>query len=69
LLDGKEVFVCFLPVYHVYALTCVLTFMKIGAHNILIANPRDMHALILYRPGCLHRPMPHAIGWSKPLLS
>ena len=46
LVDGKEVFVCPLPLYHVYALTSSLVFMKIGAHTILITNPRDMHAFI-----------------------
>jgi len=47
LLDGKEVLVCPLPLYHVYALTSSLMFMKIGAHTILVTNPRDMHAFIL----------------------
>ncbi|MDO8447216.1 MAG: AMP-binding protein [Rhodoferax sp.] len=46
LLDGKEIFVCPLPLYHVYALNSSLVFMKIGAHNVLITNPRDMHAFI-----------------------
>jgi long-chain acyl-CoA synthetase len=46
LLDGKEVFVCPLPLYHVYALGSNLVFMKIGAHTILVTNPRDMHAFI-----------------------
>jgi long-chain acyl-CoA synthetase len=46
LLDGKEVFVCPLPLYHVFALNSSLVFMKIGAHSILITNPRDMHAFI-----------------------
>jgi long-chain acyl-CoA synthetase len=46
LLDGKEVFVCPLPLYHVYALNSSLVFMKIGARTILITNPRDMHAFI-----------------------
>lgn len=46
LLDGKEVFVCPLPLYHVYALNSSLVFMKIGAHTILITNPRDMDAFI-----------------------
>jgi long-chain acyl-CoA synthetase len=46
LLDGKEILVCPLPLYHVYALTCNLVFMKIGARNILVTNPRDMHAFI-----------------------
>jgi long-chain acyl-CoA synthetase len=35
-----------LPLYHVYALTSSLVFMKIGANNVLITNPRDMPAFI-----------------------
>jgi long-chain acyl-CoA synthetase len=46
LVDGKEVFVCPLPLYHVYALTSNLVFMKLGAHTVLVTNPRDMQALI-----------------------
>ncbi len=46
LIDGKETLVCPLPLYHVYALTSSLVFMKIGAHTLLITNPRDMHAFI-----------------------
>jgi long-chain acyl-CoA synthetase len=46
LLDGKEIFICPLPLYHVYALTSSLVFMKIGALTILVANPRDMRAFI-----------------------
>jgi len=46
LLDGKEVFVCPLPLYHVYALSSSLVFMKIGALTILVANPRDMDTFI-----------------------
>ena len=46
LLEGQEVFVCPLPLYHVFALNAMLVFMKIGAHSILITNPRDMHAFI-----------------------
>ncbi len=46
LVDGKEILICPLPLYHVYALTCSLVFMKIGAHNVLITNPRDMPAFI-----------------------
>jgi len=40
--DGSEVFICPLPLYHVYALSSSLVFLKIGAHVILITNPRDM---------------------------
>jgi long-chain acyl-CoA synthetase len=46
LVDGKEVFICPLPLYHVYALTSCLVFMKMGAHTVLVTNPRDMHAYI-----------------------
>jgi long-chain acyl-CoA synthetase len=46
LLDGKEVFVCPLPLYHIYALSSTLVFMKIGALTILVVNPRDMPAFI-----------------------
>lgn len=41
-----ENFVCPLPLYHVYALSSSLVFMKIGAKTILVANPRDMHAFL-----------------------
>jgi len=44
--DGKEVLICPLPLYHIYALGSALVFMKIGAHAVLITNPRDMHAFI-----------------------
>ncbi len=44
--EGKEVFVCPLPLYHVYALNACLVFMKIGAHTVLITNPKDMQAFI-----------------------
>lgn len=43
---GSEVFVCPLPLYHVYALSSSLVFLKIGAHAILITNPRDMPAFV-----------------------
>ncbi len=46
LLDGQEIAVIPLPLYHVYALTSNLVFMKIGAHIILITNPRDIPAFI-----------------------
>lgn len=46
LVDGEEVFVCPLPLYHVYALTSCLVFMKMGAHTVLVTNPRDMHAFV-----------------------
>jgi long-chain acyl-CoA synthetase len=44
--DGKEKAILPLPLYHVYALTANLVFMKIGADVILITNPRDLPAFI-----------------------
>ena len=36
-----------LPMYHIFALTgSCLAYMKIGAHNILITNPRDMTGFV-----------------------
>jgi len=46
LVVGQEVFVCPLPLYHVYALTSSLVLLKLGAHTVLVTNPRDMHAFI-----------------------
>jgi long-chain acyl-CoA synthetase len=40
-------FLCALPLYHIFALTVnSLMGMSLGAHNVLIANPRDIPALI-----------------------
>ena len=44
--EGKEIFVCPLPLYHVFALTSSLMFMKIGAHTILITDPRNMESFL-----------------------
>jgi long-chain acyl-CoA synthetase len=46
LIDGKETMVCPLPLYHVFALTASLVFFKIGAHAILITNPRYIPAFV-----------------------
>ena len=46
LLEGKELMVCPLPLYHVFALTASMVFFKIGTHIILITNPRDLPAFI-----------------------
>ncbi|MCH9674686.1 MAG: AMP-binding protein [Gammaproteobacteria bacterium] len=36
-----------LPLYHIFSLTAnCLTFMKIGGHNLLITNPRDMPGFV-----------------------
>ena len=45
--DGEECIVTALPLYHIFALTAnCLTFMKLGASNLLIINPRDISGLI-----------------------
>ncbi|WP_442684303.1 long-chain fatty acid--CoA ligase [Stenotrophomonas sp. JC08] len=44
---GKEVIITALPLYHIFALTANgLVFMKIGALNYLITNPRDMKGFV-----------------------
>jgi long-chain acyl-CoA synthetase len=44
---GKETVITALPLYHIFALTAnCLTFMKLGGHNYLITNPRDMPSFI-----------------------
>jgi long-chain acyl-CoA synthetase len=41
------VFVCALPLYHIFALTsCALMGTRLGALNILIPNPRDLPAFV-----------------------
>ncbi|WP_133127251.1 AMP-binding protein [Legionella nagasakiensis] len=42
-LGDQEIIVTALPLYHVFSLTAnCLTFLKLGAKNILITNPRDI---------------------------
>jgi len=44
---GKELIVTALPLYHIFALTAnCLVFMKLGAQNLLITNPRDMPGFV-----------------------
>ncbi|PKO90848.1 MAG: long-chain-fatty-acid--CoA ligase [Betaproteobacteria bacterium HGW-Betaproteobacteria-10] len=45
--EGEEFIVTALPLYHIFALTAnCLTFMMIGARNLLIANPRDIPGFV-----------------------
>ena len=45
--EGEEIFVCPLPLYHIYAFTVnMLTLFSMGALNILIPNPRDLDSLV-----------------------
>lgn len=40
---GKEIVITALPLYHIFSLTAnSLTFLKLGALNVLITNPRDL---------------------------
>jgi long-chain acyl-CoA synthetase len=45
--EKQELIVTALPLYHIFALTAnCLTFLRIGATNLLIANPRDISGFI-----------------------
>lgn len=46
LLEGQEVAIIPLPLFHIYALTSSLVFLKIGANTVLITNPRDLPAFV-----------------------
>ena len=46
-LGDNEIIVTAIPLYHIFSLTAnCLTFIKEGAKNILITNPRDMSRFI-----------------------
>ena len=45
--EGKDTIITALPLYHIFSLTAnCLTFMKVGALNYLITNPRDMPGFV-----------------------
>ncbi len=45
--DGEEIIVTALPLYHIFSLTAnCLTFIKLGATNVLITNPRDIPGFV-----------------------
>ncbi len=45
--EGVEVVITALPLYHIFSLTVnCLVFLKIGAQNVLITNPRDFPAFV-----------------------
>ena len=47
LLPGKETTICALPLYHVFALMVnCFGMMRIGAHNVLITDPRNLRDFI-----------------------
>jgi long-chain acyl-CoA synthetase len=44
---GKDIIITALPLYHIFALTANwAVFIKFGAHNVLIPNPRDFAAFV-----------------------
>src|SRR5690625_3241094 len=44
---GEEVIITALPLYHIFSLTAnALVFMRLGGHNWLITNPRDMPGFV-----------------------
>lgn len=45
--EGREIIITALPLYHIFSLTAnCLTFLKIGATNVLIPNPRDIPGFV-----------------------
>ena len=44
--EGRETAIIPLPLYHVFALTATLTFCRLGAHVVLITDPRDTASFI-----------------------
>ena len=46
--EGAEVVITALPLYHIFSLTInCLTYMKVGARNVLITNPRDFPGFVV----------------------
>ncbi|MGH8461855.1 MAG: AMP-binding protein [Stenotrophobium sp.] len=51
----QEVIITALPIYHIFAMTVnFLSFLRLGAKNVLITNPRDLPAMAatMEREGC-----------------
>ncbi len=45
--QGEEIIITALPLFHIFSFTVnCLTFLKIGAENVLIANPRDLNSFL-----------------------
>ena len=45
--EGREIIITALPLYHIFALTAnCMIFLKIGATNVLITNPRDIPGFV-----------------------
>jgi long-chain acyl-CoA synthetase len=47
MVEGEEVLIAPLPLYHIYAFTFhCMAMMLVGGHNVLITNPRDLPATV-----------------------
>ena len=47
MVDGEEIVICPLPLYHIYAFTFhCMAMMVSGNHNVLITNPRDIPSFV-----------------------
>jgi long-chain acyl-CoA synthetase len=46
MIEGEETAVIPLPIYHVFALTAMLAFCRLGAHIVLVTNPRDIPGFV-----------------------
>ncbi len=47
LIEGEEIGVCALPLYHIFALTVHgMALVAFGAHNILITNPKELKTFV-----------------------
>ena len=44
--EGREIAIAPLPLYHVFCLMATLSFMAWGSLNVLVTNPRDLPALV-----------------------
>ncbi len=46
ILEGSEIFIAPLPMYHILCLIATMMFMKLGGLTVLITNPRDLPAFV-----------------------
>jgi long-chain acyl-CoA synthetase len=45
--EGREIVITAIPLYHIFALTVnLMLFIRMGANNVLIADPRDMPGFV-----------------------
>ncbi|MBC7539095.1 MAG: long-chain-fatty-acid--CoA ligase [Bacteriovorax sp.] len=46
IVNGEEIIITPLPLYHIFSLTVSCIFATVGGHNVLITNPRDMPGFV-----------------------